>query len=113
VWDSHEFCQSWSSNDGVVPAIEACHLKPQELGYVVLWGSKGDRQVDVSEWVFPFGRHNAEEGSIRLSEVLDGDPQGLECLGEGDVDVASPSTNTFFTRLSQITGSTSSEYLLG
>jgi hypothetical protein len=36
VWNSHEFCQSWSSNDGVVPAVETCHLKPQELSSVVL-----------------------------------------------------------------------------
>jgi hypothetical protein len=40
VWNSHEFCQSWSSNDGVVPSIEACHLKPQELSSVVLWVPK-------------------------------------------------------------------------
>jgi hypothetical protein len=89
VWDSHEFHQSWSSNDGVVPTVEACQLKPQELGSVVLWGSKGDGLVDVSEWVSPFGRHDAEEGSIRLSEVLDGDSQGLEHPGEGDVNAAS------------------------
>ena len=86
--NSHEFHQSWSSNDGVVPAVEARHLEPQELGSVVLWGSKGDRQVDVSERVLPFGRHDAEEGSIRLGKVLDGDPQGLKRLGEGDVDAA-------------------------
>jgi hypothetical protein len=67
----------------------------------------------VTERVIPFGRQDAEEGSIRLIGVFDGNPQGLEHLGEGDVDVASPSTNTFFTRLSQITGSTSSGYLMG
>jgi hypothetical protein len=44
--------------------------------------------VDVSERVLPFGRHDAEEGSIRLGKVLDGDPQGLKRLGEGDVDAA-------------------------
>jgi hypothetical protein len=88
VRNSHEFCQSWSSNDGVVPAIEARHLKPQELSSVVLWGSKGDRHVDVSQWGLPFGRHDAEEGSIRLSEVVDGDPQGLERSGNDDVDAA-------------------------
>jgi hypothetical protein len=44
----------------------------------------------VSERVLPFSRHDAEEGSIRLSEVFDNDPQCLECQGEGDVDVASP-----------------------
>jgi hypothetical protein len=48
VWNSHEFHQSWSSNDGVIPIVEACHLKPQELSSIVLWGSKGDGQVDVS-----------------------------------------------------------------
>jgi hypothetical protein len=42
----------------------------------------------MSQWVLPFGRHDAEERSIQLSEVLDGDPQGLERLGEGDVDAA-------------------------
>jgi hypothetical protein len=36
VWNYHEFFQSWSSNDGVVPAIEMRHLKPQELSLVVL-----------------------------------------------------------------------------
>jgi hypothetical protein len=113
VWNSHEFRKSWSSNDGVVPTVEACHLEPQELGSIVLWGSKGDGQVDVTERVIPFGRHDAEEGSIQLIGVFDGNPQGLERLGEGDVDAASPSTNTFFTRLSQTTGSTSSGYLLG
>jgi hypothetical protein len=88
VWNSHEFCLPWSSNDGVVPAIEARHLKPQELSSVVLWGSKGDRHVDVFQWVLHFGQHDAEERSIRLSEVVDGDPQGLERSGNGDVDVA-------------------------
>jgi hypothetical protein len=44
----------------------------------------------VSERLFPFSRHDAEEGSIRLCEVFDSDPQGLEHLGEGDVDAASP-----------------------
>jgi hypothetical protein len=74
VWDSHEFRQPWFSNDGIVPAIEARHLKPQELSLVVLWGSKGDRHVDVSQWVLPFGWHDAEERSILHSEVVDGDP---------------------------------------
>jgi hypothetical protein len=36
VRDGHEFCQPWSSNNGVVPAIETRHLKPQELGSIVL-----------------------------------------------------------------------------
>jgi hypothetical protein len=36
VWNSHELCQSWSSNDGVVPAVKTRHLKPQELGSIVL-----------------------------------------------------------------------------
>jgi hypothetical protein len=74
MWNSHEFRQSWSSDDSIVPAVEACHLEPQELGSVVLWGSKGDGQVNVSERVLPFGRHDAEEESIRLSEVFDSDP---------------------------------------
>jgi hypothetical protein len=26
VRNGHEFCQSWSYNDGVVPTVEACHL---------------------------------------------------------------------------------------
>jgi hypothetical protein len=86
VWDSHEFCQPWSSDDGVVPAIKVCYLKPQELSLIVLWGSKGDGHVDVSQWVLPFGRHDAEERSIRLSEVVDGHTQGLKRLGKGDVD---------------------------
>jgi hypothetical protein len=113
VRNSHEFRQFWSSKDGVVPAVKARHIEPQELGFVVLWGSKGDGQVDVSKWVFPFGRHDAEEGSIRLSEVFDGDPQGLERLGKVTLMLLFLSTNTFFTRLSRITGSTSSGYLSG
>ena len=28
--NSHEFRQSWSSDDGVIPAVEARHLEPQE-----------------------------------------------------------------------------------
>jgi hypothetical protein len=36
VWNCHEFWQSWSSNDGVVPAIKTRHFKPQELSSVVL-----------------------------------------------------------------------------
>jgi hypothetical protein len=64
VWDSHEFCQPWSSNDGIVPSIKMHHLKPQELSSVVLWGSKGDGHVDVSQWVLHFGRHDVEERSM-------------------------------------------------
>ena len=62
--NSHELRQSRSSDDGVVPVVEARHLEPQELDSVVLWGSKGDGQVDVSKWVLPFSRNDAEEGSI-------------------------------------------------
>jgi hypothetical protein len=50
VWivrDGHEFCQSRSPNDGVVSAIEARHLEPQELSSIVLWGPEGDEHVDV------------------------------------------------------------------
>jgi hypothetical protein len=36
----------------------------------------------VSEWLLPFIWHDAEEGSIRLSEVFDSDPQGLERPGK-------------------------------
>jgi hypothetical protein len=60
VWNCHEFCQSWSSNDGVVPAIETRHFKPQELNSVVLWGSKGDGHLDVSQWVLSLSGHGAE-----------------------------------------------------
>jgi hypothetical protein len=88
VRGGHEFRQPWSPNNGVVPAIEARHLKPQELSSVVLWGSKGDRHVDVPQRVLPLGQHNAKERSIRLSEIIDGDPQGLKRSGKGDVDVA-------------------------
>jgi hypothetical protein len=38
VWvmrNSYELRQSWSFDDGVVPAVEARHLDPQELGSVV------------------------------------------------------------------------------
>jgi hypothetical protein len=86
VRDGHEFRQPRSSNNGVVPTIETCHLKPQEPSSVVLWGSNGDGHVNVSKWVLSFGRHDAEERSIRLSEIIDGNPQGLKCSGKGDVD---------------------------
>jgi hypothetical protein len=46
-------------------------------------------------------------------ELFEVNSQALERLGEGDVDAASPSTNTFFTLLSRITGSTRSGYLPG
>jgi hypothetical protein len=75
VRDDHEFRQPRSSNNGVVPTIETRHLKPQELSLAVLWGSKGDEHVDVSRWVFLFGRHDAKERGIRLSEIVDGDPE--------------------------------------
>jgi hypothetical protein len=51
VWDGHEFCQSWSPNDGIVSIVEARHLEPQELNSVVLGGPEGDGHVDVSQWV--------------------------------------------------------------
>jgi hypothetical protein len=28
VWNGYEFCQSWPDNDGVVSAVETCHLEP-------------------------------------------------------------------------------------
>jgi hypothetical protein len=86
VRDGHEFCQSWSPNNGVVPAVETRHLEPQELSSVVLWGSEGDGHVDVTYWVISFCQHDAKERGIRLSEVGDGDPQSLKCLGKSDVD---------------------------
>jgi hypothetical protein len=46
-------------------------------------------------------------------ELFEANSQALESSGEGDVDAAPPSTNTFFTPLSRITGSTRSGYLLG
>jgi hypothetical protein len=36
VWNSHEFFQPWSSNNVIVPTIEACHLKSHELSSAVL-----------------------------------------------------------------------------
>jgi hypothetical protein len=36
VRDGHEFRQPWPPNNGVVFAIETCHLKPLELSLVVL-----------------------------------------------------------------------------
>jgi hypothetical protein len=64
VRNGHEFCQPWPADDGVLSAVEACYLKPQELSSIVFWRSKGDRHVDVSKRVFSFGRHNAEESSV-------------------------------------------------
>jgi hypothetical protein len=44
-------------------------------------------------------------------EFFEVNSQASECPGESDVDAASPSTNTFLTLLSRITGSTRSGYL--
>jgi hypothetical protein len=46
-------------------------------------------------------------------ELFECNSQASKCPGKGDVDAAPPSTNTFFTRLSRITGSTRSGYLPG
>jgi hypothetical protein len=64
MWDGHELRQSRPTNDGVVSAVEACYLEPQELSSVVIRSSKGDWHVDVSEWIFSFSRHDAEERSV-------------------------------------------------
>jgi hypothetical protein len=72
----HELCQSRPVDDGVVSTVEACHLEPQELGSIVIQSREGDGHVDVPEWVLPFSWHNTEEGSIRLGEVFECDPQG-------------------------------------
>jgi hypothetical protein len=64
VRKGHELHQSQPADDGVVSAVEMCHLEPQELGSVVLRSPKGDEHVDVSEWVLSFGRHDTEEGCI-------------------------------------------------
>jgi hypothetical protein len=113
MWNGHELRQSRPPDDGIVSAVEVCHLKPQELGYVVFRSSEGDWHVDVAQRIFSFSRHDAEEGCVRLMELFEGDSQALERPREGDVDAASPSTNTFFTLLSRITGSTRSGYLPG
>jgi hypothetical protein len=62
--NGHKLHQSRPTNDGVVSAVEACYLKPQELGSVVIESSKGDRHVDVAEWIFSFSQHDAEERSV-------------------------------------------------
>jgi hypothetical protein len=90
MWNGHELCQPWPIDDGVVPTVEVCHLEPQELDSVVFRSSKGDRHVDVSQWIFSFSRHDAEERSVRLMELFEGNSQALERPGEGDVDAASP-----------------------
>jgi hypothetical protein len=90
MWNGHELRQSRPSDDGVVSAVEVRHLEPQELGSVVFRSSEGDRHVDVAQRIFSFSRHNAEEGSVRLVELFEGDSQALECPREGDVDAASP-----------------------
>jgi hypothetical protein len=64
VWNDHELYQSWPANDGVVSAVETCHLEPQELGSIVFRSSKGNMHVDVSERVFSFGQHNVEERGV-------------------------------------------------
>jgi hypothetical protein len=62
--NGHELCQSRPADDGVVSAVEACHLEPQEFGFVVLGSPEGDGHVDVPERVLPFSWHDTEEGSI-------------------------------------------------
>jgi hypothetical protein len=64
MWHGHEFCQSWPANDDIVSTVEARHLEPQKLGSVVFRSSKGNGHVDVSERVFSFGRHDAEERGV-------------------------------------------------
>jgi hypothetical protein len=90
MWNGHELRQSRPADDGVVPAIEVCHLEPQELGSVVFRSSEGDQHVDVSQWIFSFSRHDAKERSVRLMELFEGNSQALECSRGGDVDAASP-----------------------
>jgi hypothetical protein len=41
MWNGHELRQSRPSDDGVVSAVEVCHLEPQELGSVVFRRSEG------------------------------------------------------------------------
>jgi hypothetical protein len=92
VWvvrDGHEFCQSRSHDDGVVSAVETRHLEAQELGLIVLWGSKSDGHVNVTQRVLSLGRHDTKEGGIRLGEVGNGDSQSLKCSRKGDIDAAS------------------------
>jgi hypothetical protein len=88
--NGHELRQSRPADDGIVSAVEVCHLEPQELGSVVFRSSEGDRHVDVSQWIFSFSRHDAEERSVQLVELFEGNSQALKRLGEGDVDAASP-----------------------
>jgi hypothetical protein len=90
VWNGHELRQSRPADDGVVSAVEVRHLEPQELSSVVFRSFEGDRHVDVSQWIFSFSRHNAEERNVRLVELFEGNSQALKRLGEGDVDAASP-----------------------
>jgi hypothetical protein len=106
VRNGHEFCQHWPADDGIVSAVETRHLEPQELGSVVYRSSKGDGHVDVPERVSSFGRHNAEERGVRLSEVFECDPKPRSVQGKVMLMLLPPSTNTFFTLLSRITGST-------
>jgi hypothetical protein len=86
----HELRQSRPADDGVVSAIEVRHFEPQELGSVVFRSSEGDRHVDVSQWIFSLSRHDAEERSVRLMELFEGNLQALKRPEEGDVDAASP-----------------------
>jgi hypothetical protein len=58
----HEFFQSQSPDGGVLSVVETCHLETEELSPIVLWGSKSDKHVDVSQRVLSLGRHDTEEG---------------------------------------------------
>jgi hypothetical protein len=88
--NGHEFGQPRPPDDGVLSAVEVRHFEPQELDPVVLRSSEGDGHVDVAQRVFPFSRHDAKEGSVRLVELFEVNSQALECPGEGDVDAAPP-----------------------
>jgi hypothetical protein len=82
VWNSHELRQSWSSDDGVVPAVEACHLEPQELGHVVLLGSKGDGQVMCPSGYSPSVGTMPKKGVFDLVRSLIAIPRAWSVRGK-------------------------------
>jgi hypothetical protein len=47
VREGHEFGQPWSSDDGIVLALEPSYLEAQELGLVVVWSAEGDRHEEL------------------------------------------------------------------
>jgi hypothetical protein len=67
----------------------------------------------VSEWVLSFSRHDTEKGVSDSWSSLSVIPKPRSVRGKVTLMLLPPSTNTFFTLISRITGPMRSGYLLG